>query len=126
MVLQMATTDYVSLALASVIVAFVVFREVRDINIGRMMLTQAKARDREKRRLYGDSVRAEQLDLSSSHAVWVYLLGVPVSFRRYFILPFVIETVVLMVLRMGGDTVSVMLNTMATLCAATDRTRSAR
>lgn len=30
-------------------------------------------------------------------------------------MPFVLDTVVLMVLRLGGDTVSVMLNTLATL-----------
>ena len=38
-----------------------------------------------------------------------------VALRRYSIIPDVAITVVLMVLRMGGDTVSVMLNTLAAL-----------
>ena len=159
MIIQMSLADYVSLVLAAAIVSLVIFREVRDINIGKLMMMQARARDDKRRAELGDALDpkgakpglnrrppplllsepppllrltpsalrmhgAVDLELDASANVWAYLLGAPVAVRRYFILPFVLETVVVMVLRMGGDTVSVMLNTMATLCAATDHTRA--
>ena len=44
-----------------------------------------------------------------------YLIGIGVFTRRYIIVAEVLTTVVMMVYRLGADTVSVMLNTVATL-----------
>lgn len=44
-----------------------------------------------------------------------YAIGLISAIRRYLLIPNVLVTTVLLCLRIGGDTVSVMLNTMATV-----------
>jgi len=109
--LKMSLFDHISLALCAVIVALTLTREIRDINIGKMMTLQAKERDR----LRNAGKLDGPFELGPHSIFWEWMLGFPVALRRYSIIPDVAITVVLMVLRMGGDTVSVMLNTLAAL-----------
>lgn len=99
-VMKMSLFDYVALLLAAVIVALTVFREIRDINVGEFMTRQRAAG--------GGGITWAELGVR-------YAIGFVTFLRRYVITTSVLTTVVLMVTRLGGDTVSVMLNTMATL-----------
>ena len=65
-----------------------------------------------------DSSYLSSLLDARDHILARYLIGLIAFVRRYIIMPYVLDTVVLMVLRLGGDTVSVMLNTLATLVRA--------
>jgi hypothetical protein len=111
-VLKMSFFDFVSLGLASLIVALTMFREVRDMNIGQMMTLQAVRRDHKRR---AEGLGPEEMELCPDNWIWRYAIGVPTFLRRYVILPDVAATVVMMVARFGGDTVTIMLNTLAAL-----------
>lgn len=113
--LKMSLFDHIALALCAVIVALTLTREVRDINIGKMMTLQAKERDRQRDKGELTDLPKGEHELTEDSVAWEWALGGPVALRRYIIIPDVAATVVLMVLRMGGDTVSVMLNTLAAL-----------
>lgn len=113
--LKMSLFDHLSLALCAVIVALTLTREVRDINIGKMMTLQAKQRDRLRDEGILTDLPKGEHELTKNSVAWEWALGGPVALRRYIIIPDVAATVLLMVLRMGGDTVSVMLNTLAAL-----------
>jgi len=100
----MSPFDYVALLLASIIVSLTVWREVRDIFIGEAMTRQLLRR-----------AAADQEQAPQSKLLVRYAIGFITWLRRYVIMTLVLDTVVLMVLRFGGDTVNVMLNTVATL-----------
>lgn len=102
-ILKMSFLDFVSLGLASLIVALTIMREVRDLNIGQMMTIQAVHRDR-------DRDEKEEKELGPNSLSWRWALGLQAFFRRYIILTDVAMVVVLMVTRFGGDTVSIMLS----------------
>jgi len=111
-ILKMSFVDFVALGLALLIVALTMMREVRDMNIGQMMTLQALQRDAERVQ-NGESRETFELDDSSDY--WRWGLGLQAFLRRYFILPDCAVVVVLMISRFGGDTVSIMLNTLAAL-----------
>jgi len=112
----MSLFDYVSLGLASVVVALTMMSEIRDMNIGQMMTLQMIERDRNRRARKPDATPAELgLELGADNLPWRYALGALNFVRRYCILPDVALTCVLMVTRYGGDSVSIMLNTLAAL-----------
>jgi len=110
-ILKMSFIDFVSLGLASLIVALTMMREVRDMNIGQMMTLQALQRDYISEEENPDQER----ELTDDHERWRMLLGIQAFMRRYLILPDVAMVTVLMIARFGGDTVSIMLNTLAAL-----------
>jgi hypothetical protein len=128
-VLKMSIFDYISLGLASLIVALSVTREVRDMLIGDMMIRYAKKAGALKGKglgnlLKGEDSNGEALSHEDKMAILStillrYSIGFLSSMRRYLLVPSTLTTVVLLVMRLGGDTVSVMLNTMATLYSAT-------
>jgi len=111
-IMKMSFLDFVSLGLTSLIVALTMMREVRDMNVGVIMTLQAVHRDAARLEKGDDEATFE---LSSHSFAWRYALGMQAFLRRYSILPDVGVVVVLMVARLGGDTVSIMLNTLAAL-----------
>ena len=115
-VLRMSFLDYVSLLLASVIVAFTVFREIRDMGIGEAATRQAVRRQKEARQFTRTTIESKWYQCLLDDQLGLRYLAGCVSFlRRYILMTFLLDTVVLLVLRFGGDTVSLMLNTLATL-----------
>ena len=111
-ILKMSFLDFVSLGLATLIVALTMMREVRDMIVGTMCTLQAMKRDDEKKR---EGKAEDEFELTPDIEAWRWALGLQAFLRRYSILPDVAMVVVLMVSRFGGDTVSVMLNTLAAL-----------
>ena len=88
-ILKMGALDFVALGLASMIVALTMSREVRDINIGKMLMIQAFQRDQRKKHDRPD-VPDSELELDRNARIWAYLLGIPVAMRRYLVLPYIV------------------------------------
>lgn len=129
-VLMMSSLDHISLVLASLIIALIAYREVRDMLLGDMYMRQAHVERRGslivysladdfslRRLLWGcrrGGVGEGERRLIAFKLFQRYMIGVISGLRRYLLIPNVLTTVVLLVLRLGGDTVNVLLNTMAT------------
>ena len=111
-VLQMSGFDYVSLLFASIIVALIVTREIRDGLIGDCFVRQMKINGVALTET-ASLARMSSGDGEAARLMLIrYLVGGLSAIRRYLLVPNVLSTVILLVLRLGGDTVSVMLNTM--------------
>jgi hypothetical protein len=114
-ILKMSFLDFVALGLAAMIVSLIVMREIRDLNVGQMMTLQTVRRDADLAARKGDVPVDDEFELVSTAQFWRSMLGLQAFLRRYLILTDVSMVVVLMVARFGGDTVSIMLNTLAAL-----------
>jgi len=110
---RMTTFDFIALALAAMIVALIATRELRDIAVGDVMTRQLVAKMLANELEGSDGPGGEFIRKYHTPLRWG--IGFGVGARRYIIVPQTLHTVVLLVLRLGGDTVSVMLNTLATL-----------